>query len=108
MEEAQGTFVSSTMWTERTGYAAALATIDKMEKQNVQQHLIYSGELINSGWERIAAKHGLEVKISGIPPLTHISFVCDAPLAAQTLYTQEMLEKGYLVGCCGLYFRSLF
>ena len=30
--------------------------------------------------------------------MTHIVFESDDPLAVQTLYTQEMLAKGYLLG----------
>jgi glutamate-1-semialdehyde 2,1-aminomutase len=77
---------------------AALATIDKMEKHDVQSKLVAFGNRINEGWINLAKKHGLELKIDGIPPLTHYSFSCDEPLAAQTFYAQEMLEKGYLLG----------
>ena len=99
MDAAQSTFISSTMWTERIGFTAALATIDKMEKYNVQEKLIRYGLRINAGWKKLAEKHGLEFKIEGIPPLTHFFFECDAPpMAAQTLYAQEMLGKGYLLG----------
>ena len=34
MQAAQSTFISSTFWTERTGYAAALKTLEIMEKEN--------------------------------------------------------------------------
>jgi len=98
MEVAQDTFISSTFWTERIGFTAALATIKKMEEQNVPEKLIHYGELINKGWSELAQKHGLEIHISGIPPLTHITFKAENPLAIQTLYTQEMLKKGYLLG----------
>ena len=37
MSSAQDTFISSTMWTERIGYVAALATLKKMEKKQVQK-----------------------------------------------------------------------
>ena len=33
MQAAQSTFISSTFWTERTGYAAALKTLEIMEKE---------------------------------------------------------------------------
>lgn len=98
MEHAQGTFISSTFWTERIGPTAALATIKKMEEKNVQKLLSRYGERINDGWRNLAEKHGLKIHINGIPPLTHISFNTEDPLAAQTLYTQEMLAKGYLLG----------
>lgn len=98
MDCAQNTFISSTFWTERIGYAAALATLRKMKKNNVQRTLVRYGEMINAGWKKLAAKHEIDITLSGIPPLTHISFKGNDPLALQTLYTQEMLKKGYLLG----------
>lgn len=98
MEHAQESFISSTFWTERTGFVAALAALKKMEDCKVQDRLIYYGEKINQGWRKIAKKHDLAIHISGIPPLTHIAFKYDNPLEVQTLYAQEMLEKGYLLG----------
>ena len=98
MDCAQDSFISSTMWTERIGFVAALATIKKMEENEVPGFLVRYGERINDGWRKLAQKHGLRIHINGIPPLTHISFETDDPLAVQTLYTQEMLAKGYLLG----------
>lgn len=98
MDAAQETFISSTFWTERTGFVAALATLEKMQRHDVPSHLIRHGERINEGWRAAAARNGLDIHIGGMPPLTHISFKTSDPLAAQTLYTQEMLKKGYLVG----------
>jgi glutamate-1-semialdehyde 2,1-aminomutase len=98
MEAAQNTFISSTFWTERIGFTAALATIRKMEKYDVPSKLIDYGALINRGWAALAQKHRLEINISGIPPLTHITFVGKHALALQTLYTQEMLSMGFLLG----------
>lgn len=98
MESAQDTFISSTFWTERIGFTAALCNIAKMETLNVQNALVRYGELINKGWNSLAQKHGLKIHISGIPPLTHIGFDHESPLAIQTLYTQEMLERGFLLG----------
>ncbi len=98
MDHAQESFISSTMWTERIGPVAALATLDKIVREDVPTHLTAYGERINAGWRELSERHGVPIHISGIPPLTHITF--DTPLAAeaQTLYTQEMLAKGYLLG----------
>ena len=98
MDSAQDTFISSTMWTERIGFVAALTTIKKMKENNVPKSLVYYGKRINEGWRNQAQKHDLKIYINGIPPLTHISFEVEDPLAVQTLYTQEMLTKGYLLG----------
>ncbi|MCX5695199.1 MAG: aminotransferase class III-fold pyridoxal phosphate-dependent enzyme [Candidatus Omnitrophica bacterium] len=97
MDFAQRTFVSSTFWTERIGFVAALATLRKMAEKKVQKKLVYFGERINAGWKKLARKHNLGITISGIPPLTHISFKNNVPLETQTLYAQEMLEQGFLV-----------
>jgi glutamate-1-semialdehyde aminotransferase len=98
MDAAQESFISSTFWTERIGFVAALATLDKMKKCKVQEKLAASGEKINQGWLGLSMKYNIPIEISGIKPLTHISFKVKDPLAAQTLYTQEMLEQGFLLG----------
>lgn len=98
MEHAQCSFVSSTFWTERIGFIAALATIKKMEEYNVYKMLINYGNLINNGWIESARNHSLKIHISGIPPLTHITFMHEDPLSIQTFYTQEMLQRGFLLG----------
>ena len=34
MQSAQSTFISSTFWTERTGYVAALKALEEMKRIN--------------------------------------------------------------------------
>lgn len=98
MNFARHTFISSTFWTDRIGFVAALATLKKMEEKKVQENLVAHGDRIMRGWKKLAQKHKLEVRITGIAPFCHISFGAEKGLEAQTLYTQEMLRKGYLVG----------
>ena len=43
MKKAENTFISSTMWSERVGFVAALATINEIEKSKVTK--------INSIWK---------------------------------------------------------
>jgi len=96
MDAAQGSFISSTYWTERCGPAAAIATIRKMEKLEVQKHLVRIGKKVMTGWKKAAESAGVEIKVGGIPPLGHFSFEFPEPLVYKTLYTQEMLKRGYL------------
>ncbi len=98
MDVAQESFISSTFWTERIGFTAALETLKKMEAHNVTGHLVKYGEQINEGWRRLAKQHDLNIKISGIRPLTHLEFDYPNSSEIQTFYTQQMLEKGYLLG----------
>lgn len=96
MQSAQSTFISSTNWTERVGPTAALATIRKFREENVAEHLIYTGERVQEGWKTIADSCGLKIHVTGIPPLSHFSFDYEDELAISTLFTQEMLKKGFL------------
>lgn len=98
MDIAQESFISSTFWTERIGFTAALKTLSKMEKHNVPEYLMKYGNQINEGWRRLANQYNLDINISGIPPLTHLSFNYNNGDELQTLYTQQMLGKGYLLG----------
>ena len=97
MNAVQETFVSSTYWTEKIGFVAALSTIKKYETYNVPEYLIAYGKRINKGWMKAADESGVRIKISGLEPLTHIEFLHDHPAIIQTIYTQEMLKRGYLL-----------
>lgn len=95
MEAAQESFISSTFWTERIGFAGAIATINKYKRLNVQDHMISCGKQIQEGWTNLAKKHGLDIHLSGIYPLSHFSLTKD-PLPLKTLFCQEMLRRGFL------------
>ncbi|MCB9362535.1 aminotransferase class III-fold pyridoxal phosphate-dependent enzyme [Candidatus Woesearchaeota archaeon] len=96
MEAAQESFISSTYWTERIGPAAALATIKKMEAKKVQDHIKKIGNLIWKGWESAAKETGLKIKVVGPPSLVTFSFDDAHKTELKTLFTQEMLKRGYL------------
>ena len=98
MNAAQESFISSTFWTERIGPVAALATIEFMAQHDVPAALGRYGQRIMEGWRHAAAESGLNIQVSGIPPLARLAFAHPDALALQTLYTQEMLDRGYLVG----------
>jgi glutamate-1-semialdehyde aminotransferase len=96
MAKAQESFISSTYWTERIGPVAALAAIKEFKRLNVQKKLIEIGKMVQEGWSRLAKKHGLEIEVEGIYPLGHFTFISKKPLVLKTIYTQEMLKKGFL------------
>ena len=96
MQAAQQTFISSTSWTERVGPAAALATIRKHQREQVGQHLIAVGTQTITGWQNAAEHAGLRIHAGGLAPLGHFSFDYPNAQAIRTLFTQMMLERGYL------------
>jgi glutamate-1-semialdehyde aminotransferase len=97
MEAAQRTFISSTYWTEKIGFTAALATIRKMRSKNVPEHLNRIGNLLRERWENASHETGLNIAIQGIPPLSILTINGEGnSQAVHTLFSQEMLHRGYL------------
>jgi len=96
MEAAQKTFISSTFWTERIGSAAALKTLEVMERMRSWEMITATGQNIRQGWQKLADKHGFEIDHWGLPALCGWTVRSQNALAYKTLVTQEMLAKGYL------------
>jgi glutamate-1-semialdehyde 2,1-aminomutase len=102
MEAAQGTFISSTFWTERIGPSAALKTLEVMQRMRSWDQITHTGLGITARWKALAGTHRLSITTTGLPALTGFSFNGPNALAYKTLITQEMLSKGFLAGT-GIY-----
>jgi glutamate-1-semialdehyde 2,1-aminomutase len=96
MKAAQDSFISSTYWTERIGPAAALATIHKHRRLDVPKQLDKIGRLVQAGWSAAAAGAGLPITVSGLPALSHFTINLENAQAVRTLFTQMMLDRGFL------------
>ena len=97
MNSSQDTFISSTSWTERIGFVAALKTIEILNREKVPNHLIKIGNTIGNGWLDLAKKYDLNIKINEFKPLITMKF-CYGSLNEyiNTLFIQEMLKRGYI------------
>ena len=98
MAGARSSFISSTAWTESIGPVAALATIEKMEKVDVPAHIAKIGAQVQQYWRDAAEKHHLgyvEVE-DGYPCLPQFTIDHELEQELLTLYTQMMLERGFL------------
>ncbi|MDW7659060.1 MAG: aminotransferase class III-fold pyridoxal phosphate-dependent enzyme, partial [Bacillota bacterium] len=99
MEGAHRSFISSTYWTEGIGPVAALATLRKMEQVKAHEHAAQIGTAVSAVWKERAAEHGLRIQTGdGYPCLAHFKFAYDNSETLRTLYTQLMLERGFLGG----------
>ena len=97
MDSAQETFISSSFWTERVGFAAAVATIKKMKELKTWQHISKVSSYLSNGLSRVAKEVGLEISVSEFTslPSFNIKSEKDKDLI-ETLFTQEMLKRNYL------------
>jgi glutamate-1-semialdehyde 2,1-aminomutase len=96
MDAAQKTFISSTCWTERIGPAAALAMIRKHRRVNAGEHLVAIGGAVQAGWRKLGIRHGFQLDVGGIAPLSHFAFEGPDGASIKAYFIQLMLEKGYL------------
>ena len=96
MNYAQNTFISSLMWTESVGLAAAIETIKKMKKHNVQKYLVKYGKKIKNGWGDIANSLNMDIQISGMDSIPEFNFQDKRAKMLHTYLNQEMLRYGFL------------
>lgn len=98
MDAAQGSWISSTFWTERIGPTAALATLSEMQRTKSWEVITAKGLENKRRWQALADKYGIEIEQWGIPALAGYNFKSKNHLAYKTFITQEMLKQGYLAG----------
>jgi len=99
MQAADGSFISSSYWTDGVGPAAALAVLEKVERLGVQKIIWDRGEKLQTSLRSLAARHpACRLVVGGMPatPTMVFDLGADAPLA-QTLYVRKMRERGFLV-----------
>lgn len=96
MEAAQSTFISSTFWTERIGPAAALKTLEVMERECSWEEITKTGLKLKERWSALGDRHGVPIATSGLPALPAFGIQSERALEYKTLITQEMLARGFL------------
>ena len=95
MKHAEDSFISSTFWTERIGFAAGIATLDAMEKYRSWEKITQNGKKIINKWNEISKKSDLKIQVQGLKGIPSFSFE-NKNLEYKTLITQEMLKRGFL------------
>ena len=96
MQKANETFISSTMWTEQIGFVAANATLEKLQKNNINKKNIKIGKKIKKIWKNSAINNNLNITIGGIDTLPSFKFNYSNQDIISTFVTREMLKYGIL------------
>ncbi len=97
MEASAEMFISSTFWDDACTAAAGLATITKMRREKVQDHLVRVGGRFRKEIARIAGKAGLNVRVISDESQPLLVFELDDPGTIRkiwTLFSQEMAVRG--------------
>ena len=93
MQSAQSTFISSTFWTERTGYVAALKTLEEMNKIRSWEKISKLGKFIKKNWLKSARKHKLRINIVGLDSIPSFSIDSKRWIKYKSYFTYRMLKN---------------
>ena len=78
------------------GQAAAIKTLEIMEREKSWKRITYLGEKVIFIWKKLSKKHNLTIDISGLPSLAKFDFKSKNSQAYKTYITQEMLKHKFL------------
>lgn len=95
LRSAEDTFISSTFWSERIGFVAALSTIKIMREKKIFPLIIKTGKDIKYKWLKAAKKNNIEIEVFGKDSIPQFRFK-ESNQVYKTYFTQEMLKKNFL------------
>ena len=96
MKSAENSFISSTYWSERLGYVAALATLKEMKRIKSWNRTSFMGKFIKKKWKEISKKHSIDIVINdGIDSIPSFDFKYNKEFLKKFLI-KEMLKKNIL------------
>jgi len=96
MQSAQDSFISSTFWTERIGFVAALEVIRQFETKEITRQLMEMGQYFKEKMAALLLEKGLNIEVRGLDPSPSLYIGENDSAAVKTLFTQEMLKRGFL------------
>lgn len=94
---ASKVFFTGTYYTSGIEIAAAIATIDELEKLKAIDHMMKMGTLLQDGLKERAEKHGLQVTISGPPTIPYMSFSNETNFRRSQLFSGECAKRGAIL-----------
>ena len=100
MSAVQDSFISSSYWTERTGYVAGLKVIEVFQKRNIPKYLKKIGIYFDKKFTNMCNDLKINFKNRGLISVPIINYNSGDQLLdrrIKTYITQEMLKKNYLV-----------
>lgn len=97
MDFAQNTFISSSMWTERIGFVAAINTIKIFQKKKLWITINKIGKKIKLNWIKIAKKNNIKIKINKVDAMPSFSFNYGIKNnLLETIFIEKMLSEKIL------------
>ncbi len=97
MRSSTNSFISSTFWSERVGYVAALETLKQMNKTKSWNKISKLGNYFRERIKLIAIENDIEIEVKGLLAIPVFLIKNDTKNIYKTFITQEMLKNGFIV-----------
>ena len=97
MDASKKSFISSTFWSERVGYVAALETLNQMNKLKSWKKISKLGIYFRKKIKEISKKNNIDLELGGLLSIPSFVLKNDKKNILKTFITQEMLKNGYII-----------
>lgn len=87
-------FITGTFWTSAVPMVAALACLDIMEKEKVQNHVLRLGKRLKEGLRKAAESEGFRVNLTGPDSIPFMTFADDPDLYHNQRFSAAMAAGG--------------
>lgn len=89
-----GMSYTGSYWLSAVPFAAGIACITKMKRDNVQKNLWEKGEKLKSGLIACAEKYGFNLHVSGAPTLFYLRLADDPSLRLHQAWIAKCVRRG--------------
>jgi len=96
MTKANDSFISSTFWSERSGFAASLKTLEIIERDRTFETIPSVGRGIKESWKKLSKKYNLDLDIGGLDSMPSFTFKSIHHNHYKSFITEFMLNEGFL------------
>ena len=93
-DAASKLYVTGSFWCGANAMAAAIATLDVLEKQNAPEHMRAMGQRLRDGLAAQAKRHGVGIRQSGPPQMPTVLFDDDPDFVKGYRFVTESLKRG--------------
>ena len=93
-DEAAKVFYTGSYWYQAAPMAAALACLSELERLDAPAKMQAYGRELTAGLQRLADKHGYELRVTGMPSMPYLRLTDDPSLMLHQRWCAECTRRG--------------
>lgn len=91
---ASNVFLTGSYWNSGIEMAAALATIDYLEKNKGVEKMLETGTMLAEGLIKLGESHGFQIKFTGPPSIPYVRFANEDDFYRMQIFSAEVSKRG--------------